>query len=78
MWHLAGVHLEGPFIAKEKKGAHPEHLIRDFNNGVGDLTAVYGRLDNVAMVTLAAEKPNSSQVIHELTWNHNITVSLGE
>ena len=26
---LLGIHLEGPFLAKEFKGAMPEHLLRD-------------------------------------------------
>uniref|UniRef100_A0AAY4CFN8 N-acetylglucosamine-6-phosphate deacetylase n=1 Tax=Denticeps clupeoides TaxID=299321 RepID=A0AAY4CFN8_9TELE len=71
------VHLEGPFISKEKKGAHPPQFIRSFNIGaIADLLEIYGQLDNVTMVTLAPELPNSGPVIQELA-RRGIIVSLG-
>ena len=70
------MHLEGPFISKEKKGAHPEHLIRQLKDGFTEMLEVYGSLDDVSIVTLAPEQPNSTQVIQELV-NRGIMVSLG-
>uniref|UniRef100_A0A8B9DJ73 N-acetylglucosamine-6-phosphate deacetylase n=1 Tax=Anser cygnoides TaxID=8845 RepID=A0A8B9DJ73_ANSCY len=74
---ILGAHLEGPFISKEKKGAHPEHCIRTFEAGAfQDLLATYGSLDCVRIVTLAPEIKRSSEVIRELT-KRGICVSLG-
>lgn len=69
--------MEGPFINKQKKGAHPEDLIRPFDNGFEDVLAVYGQLDNVAIVTLAPEKTHSPEVIQELV-KRGIVVSVGK
>uniref|UniRef100_A0AAY4CFD8 N-acetylglucosamine-6-phosphate deacetylase n=1 Tax=Denticeps clupeoides TaxID=299321 RepID=A0AAY4CFD8_9TELE len=75
--YACSVHLEGPFISKEKKGAHPPQFIRSFNIGaIADLLEIYGQLDNVTMVTLAPELPNSGPVIQELA-RRGIIVSLG-
>ena len=73
-----GVHLEGPFISQEKKGAHPEQFLRTFrgSGGMGRLLEVYGGLDNVSMVTLAPELDGSQSVVEELS-QRGITVSLG-
>lgn len=51
---LAGVHLEGPWLAEEFKGAHPAELLRD--PAPEDMTRILeaGR-DTVRMVTLAPE-----------------------
>ncbi|KFP97371.1 Putative N-acetylglucosamine-6-phosphate deacetylase, partial [Haliaeetus albicilla] len=74
---ILGAHLEGPFISKEKKGAHPEHCLRTFEAGAfQDLLATYGSLDCVRIVTLAPEMKRSSEVIQELT-KRGICVSLG-
>lgn len=71
--------MEGPFINKEKKGAHPiDHLKDGFENGFQGAKDVYGEksFDVVGMVTLALELPNALSVIGELT-NRGIRVSLG-
>uniref|UniRef100_A0A672YNX2 N-acetylglucosamine-6-phosphate deacetylase n=1 Tax=Sphaeramia orbicularis TaxID=375764 RepID=A0A672YNX2_9TELE len=74
---VLGFHLEGPFISLEKKGAHPEQYLRTFSSGgKDDLMETYGGLDNVAMVTLAPELPNSQSAVRELC-QRGITVSLG-
>lgn len=74
---VLGFHLEGPFISAEKKGAHLEKYLRVFESGgLEDLTEAYGRLDDVAMVTLAPELPGSQSVVKELS-RRGVTVSLG-
>ncbi|CAN9505965.1 unnamed protein product [Ophioblennius macclurei] len=74
---VLGVHLEGPFISSEKKGAHPEKYLRTFHSGgMDDLIEAYGSLDNVAMVTLAPELAGSQSVVRELS-ARGVTVSLG-
>lgn len=74
---VSGLHLEGPFISEEKKGAHPAQFLRTFNaGGVADLMETYGHLENVAMVTLAPELANSGAAIRELA-GRGITVSVG-
>ncbi|XP_068434147.1 N-acetylglucosamine-6-phosphate deacetylase isoform X2 [Clinocottus analis] len=61
---VLGVHLEGPFISAQKKGAHPERFLRAFGSrGLEDLMEVYGGLDHVAMVTLAPELAGSQSVV---------------
>lgn len=73
---ILGLHLEGPFINKEKRGAHPPDLIRSFNNGIADMLEVYGTLESISMLTMAPELPHALSVIRELT-DRGITVSLG-
>lgn len=71
------MHLEGPFISREKRGAHPEAHLRSFEaNAFHDVLATYGPLDNVRIVTLAPELNRSHEVIQALT-ARGICVSLG-
>ena len=58
---VLGVHVEGPFISKDKKGAHPEHLIKDFDGGFKDILETYGDISNVTLITLAPEKKNGER-----------------
>lgn len=76
MKYFSGVHVEGPFINVKKKGAHNEDFIRQFSQGMPDLLDMYGSLDNVALITLAPEQPESTQVIKELV-KRGINVSVG-
>jgi N-acetylglucosamine-6-phosphate deacetylase len=62
---LLGAHLEGPFLAPERRGAHPaEHL------AAPSLEALQARIggfeDGIAMVTLAPELPGAAAVIEAL------------
>nr|KAG5689316.1 hypothetical protein BaRGS_022040 [Batillaria attramentaria] len=72
---VLGIHLEGPFISREKKGAHPEVYILGFKNGFQDLLDIYGSLDNVAIITVAPELERSEEVIRECV-SRGITVSV--
>ncbi|XP_045848537.1 N-acetylglucosamine-6-phosphate deacetylase isoform X2 [Meles meles] len=74
---VLGVHLEGPFISREKRGAHPEAHLRSFEaEAFHDVLATYGALDNVCIVTLAPELGRSREVIGALV-ARGIRVSLG-
>ncbi|KAF5304532.1 hypothetical protein FQA39_LY09583 [Lamprigera yunnana] len=73
---ILGIHVEGPFINVEKKGAHPPEYIKNFDMGIKDVMETYGTLKNVSIITLAPELKNSSEIIKELV-NLNISVSVG-
>ncbi|XP_051844079.1 N-acetylglucosamine-6-phosphate deacetylase [Antechinus flavipes] len=74
---ILGVHLEGPFISHEKRGAHPESHLRTFEtDAFQELLKTYGSLDNVAIITLAPELRRSYEVIREIT-SRGICVSVG-
>lgn len=74
---VLGVHLEGPFISFEKKGAHNKDHLKELGNGMADIRTVYGDdLDDVSIVTLAPEIPGSENVIKSLT-DMRIQVSIG-
>lgn len=73
---VLGVHVEGPFINTEKKGAHPEIYITDFRNGFQALLDMYGSLDNVSIITIAPELERSEEIIQKCV-SQGITVSVG-
>uniref|UniRef100_A0A224Z2N5 N-acetylglucosamine-6-phosphate deacetylase n=1 Tax=Rhipicephalus zambeziensis TaxID=60191 RepID=A0A224Z2N5_9ACAR len=73
---ILGVHLEGPFINKHKKGAHKAQLIQDLSGGFESLMHVYGTLDSVAIVTMAPELDPEGKVIQALV-KKGVTVSIG-
>ncbi len=72
-----GVHLEGPYISHEKRGAHRESVLRVPDRGMSDLESVYGNLDQCRLFTLAPELPGALGVISELV-KRNIVVSVGK
>lgn len=72
---IPGIHLEGPFLNPEKRGAHPpEHLlpltIKNVKRVLGDYASI------VKIITLAPELEPTGEVINYLC-NLGITVSLG-
>ncbi len=68
-----GLHLEGPFLSEEKRGAHPAALLR-----LPSLAAIEGwsRERGVAVVTLAPDVPGALEVIEALV-ARGVVVSLG-
>ncbi|GIX68883.1 n-acetylglucosamine-6-phosphate deacetylase [Caerostris extrusa] len=73
---VLGIHVEGPFINKEKCGAHPTQYIKTLKNGIEDIVETYGNLYNIRILTLAPELDTNGTVIKELV-RQGITVSLG-
>ena len=68
---IAGVHLEGPFLAPDHAGAHPREHLRAVDRGwLASLPPI------VRLVTLAPELPGSLEAIAELT-GRGIVVALG-
>lgn len=68
-----GLHLEGPFLNPQKKGAHnPAHMRPPVLDDVRHWTPENG----VALVTLAPEQPGASEMIRELS-SRGIVVSCG-
>ena len=68
---VIGVHLEGPFISEEKKGAQPEEYII---NPSPDLFNDY--LDIIKIMTLAVEKEGAFELIEKIH-KKGIVSSLG-
>ncbi|MEB3307382.1 MAG: N-acetylglucosamine-6-phosphate deacetylase [Cyanobacteriota bacterium] len=72
---LLGAHLEGPFLAPERRGAHPRsHLCAPSLEALAERIA--GFEDQIALVTLAPELENAGAVIQRLR-ELGIVVSLG-
>jgi len=72
---LLGVHLEGPFIACEYKGAQSEEHIKDIDLDLFD-TFQKASGNHILTVTLAPEKAKALDLIDHLK-KQNITISLG-
>ncbi|MGV8847289.1 N-acetylglucosamine-6-phosphate deacetylase [Tessaracoccus sp.] len=63
---LAGIHLEGPFLAEEKKGAHDPALLRDPDaESVERLIAAGGSA--LKMITLAVERQHGEAATKRFT-----------
>jgi len=70
-----GVHLEGPFISKQKAGAHPVEHIRDGSVELFDRLWQAAR-GHVSVMTIAPEIPGAEDVIREAT-RRGVCISLG-
>lgn len=72
---LLGAHLEGPFLAPERRGAHPaEHLAAPTAAALD--ARIGGFEDGIALVTLAPELPGAAAVIEALH-DRGVVVCLG-
>ncbi|BDA69465.1 N-acetyl-glucosamine-6-phosphate deacetylase [Calothrix sp. PCC 7716] len=72
---ILGVHLEGPFLNYQKRGAHPaEYLLPLTINEVKRVLGDYAHV--VKVITIASELDPTGEVIKYLR-SQNITVSLG-
>lgn len=72
---ILGVHLEGPFLNFEKRGAHPAEFLLPLNlENVKRVLGDYAEI--VKVMTLAPELPGGEEVITYLR-NNGIIVSLG-
>lgn len=78
---ILGLHLEGPFINKSKKGAHKEVYVQDEEEltkerVLSTYTTLSNAKHNISIVTLAPELPGSNDVIPWLV-DKEVVVSLG-
>lgn len=73
---ILGAHVEGPFIAAAKKGAHTEEYIRDLSGGIEAVEDMYGDFKNIRIITLAPEHDPMGKVVRELCAK-GISVSMG-
>lgn len=70
---VLGLHLEGPFINKQKKGAHQAALIRELDLETAQFLAA--NANSISVVTLAPE--NNQQAVIDCLTDAGIIVSIG-
>ena len=68
-----GLHLEGPYLSKAKKGVHREEYIREISPEMKDFLCANGEV--ICQLTLAAENP-TARFIPDFV-NAGIVVSIG-
>lgn len=72
---LAGIHLEGPWLAEKYKGAHPVDKLRD--PGASEVEALLDAGEGaVKMVTIAVEKPGAIESVR-LMAERGVVAALG-
>ncbi|HKH04723.1 MAG TPA: amidohydrolase family protein [Acidimicrobiales bacterium] len=73
-----GLHLEGPFLAPERRGAHPPAWLRPVSPDGPRVVEEEGwsRADGVALVTLAPECPGGLDLVRTLV-DRGVVVSAG-
>jgi N-acetylglucosamine-6-phosphate deacetylase len=85
---ILGMHLEGPFFASSKRGAHDGRHIFAPSKGMASVNEAYGlsnsnngRLEDIDIITLAPELDGALDAIKSLTANqdngHSVVISCG-
>ncbi|MGZ3598973.1 MAG: N-acetylglucosamine-6-phosphate deacetylase, partial [Ktedonobacterales bacterium] len=70
-----GIHLEGPYISAERRGAHPHAWLREPNaSEIEEVLAITS--GNLRLITLAPELPGATEIMRRLI-QANVTVSIG-
>ncbi|MBM7571314.1 N-acetylglucosamine-6-phosphate deacetylase [Aquibacillus albus] len=72
---IIGIHLEGPFINKERAGAQPIEHITDPNLELFKKWQTIAQ-HTIKLVTLAPEQPGATELIQHLK-THNVIASIG-
>lgn len=72
---LAGIHLEGPFLAAERRGAHDPALLTAPEPALVDMLLTAGR-GTIRMVTLAPELPHAVAAVRRLA-DAGVIVAVG-
>lgn len=73
---ILGAHVEGPFLSREKYGAHDKRFCAVPEKGFEDVVRVYGAMDCIAMVTLAPELKGAYNAVEGLA-ARGLKVSMG-
>lgn len=74
---VLGLHVEGPFISRDKSGAHPVEYIRgSLKRGLAEVEELFGSLQGISLVTLAPELDGAAEVVRELV-RRGVHVSMG-
>ena len=77
---LAGIHLEGPFLAVARRGAHDPTVLRDPDvalvESLVDLCESAGVPRGIVQWTFAPERPGSGELVHALV-RHGIRPAVG-
>lgn len=71
---LLGIHLEGPYISKEQKGAMDEKYIREPNRE--EYEKLFSLSDDIKRMTIAPELPGASE-LGRFMEEHGIVSSIG-
>lgn len=75
---VLGAHVEGPFLAPSKKGAHDAKIM--FIPSTTSLESIYGKenlIETIKIVTLAPELEGALSHVEVLSQKYNIQVSMG-
>jgi N-acetylglucosamine-6-phosphate deacetylase len=75
---ILGIHCEGPFINRIKKGAHDERFILPDIN-INSLYKLYGKenMKDITLITIAPELNGAIETIKHLSYKDKIRVSIG-